>query len=211
LVVGDDLHGSKNVVSTNLARRYALLYNVDISGVDPCFSIPDPNISGKLRDTAIKEEDIVKFLAKGGNYYTILEMPDTELAFRKIPNGDKLSVIKLYRSATKEYFKDIRAQINKSEDKETTYNEFIQRKRLNPLTLNVYIRKVMSANVPQSQLYHYIDSLNILPDFLDVNWPFNQKYLEDQFVKKTGIPVEEFLTGAKRDLYMNVAKPTSFL
>ena len=163
LIVGEDLHNNKVAVSTNLARRRALLYNVDISGVEPCFNVPDPNISGKFRDIAINAEDITKFLAKGGHYY-ILEMPDAELKFRKLPIGDKMTATNHYRTAVKEYFK--------SKDKKKTYTDFVQKKRLNPLTLNIYIAKVEEAKVAPGHINHFIDSLNILPDFLDVNWPF---------------------------------------
>ena len=113
LVVGDDLHNTKMAVSSHLARRRALLYNVEMGNINPCFSIPDPNISGKFREIAITDEDVSKFLAKGGNYYTILEMPDPELKFRKLPIGYKMEVIKKYRSAVKEFFK--------SKDKKKTY------------------------------------------------------------------------------------------
>ena len=194
---------NKVAVSSNLARRRALLYNIDPTNVDPLFDLPDPNISGRFRDIAVTDMDVLKYMAKGGNYYTILEMPDSELKFRKLPTNDKMTIINHYRSAVREYFK--------SKDKKKTYADFIQKKRLNPLTLNLYITKVEEANVPVGQLSHYIDTLNILPDFLDTKWPFRKKYLEKEFVKKTGVSLEDYMGGVKRDIYVNVPRPTSRL
>ena len=88
LVVGEELHSSKMAVSSHLARRHGMIYNVDMSNVNPCFSIPDPNISGKFREIAITGEDVDKFLAKGGNYYTILEMPDA-----RTPNSENYQLV----------------------------------------------------------------------------------------------------------------------
>jgi hypothetical protein len=203
LVVGSDLHNHNTVVSTNLSRRSALIYNVDMTDVEPCFSISDPNISGKFRDIAINDQDLLKFLAKGGNYYTILEMPDTELKFRKLRTGDKMTCIKTYRSAVKEYFK--------SKNKKLTYRDFVLRKRLNPLTLDIYINKVIDAKIPQNQLSHYIDALNILPDFLDHTWPSKKIKLDNKFIQNTQISLNNFLSGEKRDIYINVLKPTKLL
>jgi hypothetical protein len=205
LVVGNELHNNKKEVSSNLARRHALLYNLDISNVNPCFNLPDPNISGKFRDVAINSDDINKFLAKGGNNYTILEMPDTELKFRKfkVPLQEKMTVINLYRTSLKEFFK--------SKEKKKTYTDLIQRKRLNPLTFNIYMKKVEEANVPFNQLNNYIDALDILPDFMDAEWPYRKKYLEKDFVEKTKLSISAFLNGDKRDLYINVTRPTERL
>lgn len=205
LIVGNDLHNNKNTISSNTARRCALLYNVDLSSVDAYFNLPDPNVSGKYRDPAIaiNKEDVLKFLAKGGKYYTILEMPDPELKFRKMPTGDKMTVINLYRSAIKEYFK--------SKDRKKIYNDLIEKKRLNPLTLRLYIDRVENANISSNQIFHFIDSLNIIPDFLDIRWPYNKNYLEKEFIKKTNISFENFLNGHRRNIYINVPRPTERL
>ena len=142
--------------------------------------------------------------------------------------------------------------------------DLIEKKRLNPMTLQIYINKVQEAKVAPSQLMNYIDSLNILPDFLDSRWPYKKKYMEDEFVKKiTSLEnaelaelvrrqrqldsdlekvkqtsavfdklfqelsevtdsinditlnyktiLERFLSGDKRDIYVNVARPTKRL
>ncbi len=266
LVVGEDLH-TKICVSSDLARRHALFYNVDISNVEPCFSLPDPNISGKFRETAITEKDVDKYLEKGGNYYCLLEMPNDEIKFRIKNSKDlneameaKLAVIKLYKVAVKEYFKHVN-------NREEIYSDLILKRRLNPLTLNVYIEKVNNANVTRGQLNNFTDTLNILPDFLDVQWPYIKKKIEyefterlvniikkekkkeeeeeeeeeeedktknkkekeknkkekekqkekekrnalENFLKTSDISFEKFLNGEKRNLYINVLKPTGFL
>ena len=84
-----------------------------------------------------------------------------------------------YRFAVKEYFK--------LKDKKKIYDDLIQKKRLNPLTLQIYINKVIDAKVPNNQLMHYIDTLNILPDFLDPNWPSRKKFIEQSFVENIAI------------------------
>jgi hypothetical protein len=203
LIVGDDLYDNKIAVSSNLARRAALMYNVDPTIINPLFSVPDPNISGKFKEVAITKEDVFKYLEKGGNPFTILEMPDAELKFRKLPIGEKDRVIKTYRNAVREYFK--------SKDKKETYDDLIKKKRLNPLTLGIYINKVKSANVPPTQLTQFIDNLNILPDFLDYKWPTRKKILDKEFVESTGMNVNNFLDGEKREMYINVPRPTSLL
>ena len=203
LIAGDELHNNKLAVTTNFARRAAFLYGVDLSNVNPCFRLPDPNISGRFSEVAINEKDIIKYLEKGGNYYTILEMTDEELKFRKLPLDDKLLTIKYYRGAVKEYFK--------SKDRPKTYKDLIQKKHLNPLTLNIYIENVSSANIKSGQLSHYIDTLNILPDFLDLNWPHRKQFLEKQFLEKASISIDNFLNGTKRDIYLNIEKPSKRL
>lgn len=203
LVVGDELHNNTVAVTSNLARRRALLYNVEPANIDPMFNIPDPNITGRYRDVAVNADDVTKFMAKGGNYYTILEIPDAELKFRKLPTGDKMTAINHYRAAVKEYFK--------SKDKKKTYTDFVQKKRLNPLTLNIYINKVEEAKLAQGQVSHFIDTLAILPDFLDIKWPFRKKYIEKEFIEKTHISLDNYLNGEKRDIYMNVPRPTKRL
>ncbi len=86
--------------------------------------------------------------------------------------------------------------------------------------MDIYINKVLDAKITSNQISQYIDSLNILPDFLDPRWPSNKKYIEEEFIKKTNIPdgtlhsnisVDRFLKGEKRDLYINVLKPTTRL
>ncbi len=257
LVVGEDLHNNKVAVTSNLGRRTAFLYKADPTVIEPYFNIPDPShpqSAAKFREVAINAEDVVKFLAKGGNYYTILELPDAELKFRKLSTGDKITVVKHYKSAVKEYFK--------SKDKQRTYDDLIKKKRLNPLTLNGYIDKVSKANVPTGQLSHFIDTLDILPDFLDAGWPTKKTYTESEFankimdksvlgdfpekiknkekeilkvtnaehkkiltqekdmlIKEMNIVskaehkriLDKFLNGEKRDIYINIAKPTKRL
>lgn len=217
LVVGENLH-SKVDVSSNMARRNALIYGVDPSNVDPYFNIPDPShpaSASKYREIIVKDEDIIKFLAKGGNYYTILEMPDAELKFRKLPTGDKMTVIKYYRIAVKEYFK--------SSDKKRLYTDLVQKKKLNPLTLNSYINKVNEADISPNQLSNYIDNLNILPDFLDINWPSRKKYIENELIEKIVNYFENhseekvinfmnnFFNEKRRDCHINITRPTKRL
>ena len=77
--------------------------------------------------------------------------------------------------------------------------------------MNIYIENVSSANIKSGQLSHYIDTLNILPDFLDLNWPHRKQFLEKQFLEKASISIDNFLNGTKRDIYLNIEKPSKRL
>lgn len=214
LVVGNELH-NKIDVSSNIARRLAFMYGIDPRNVDPLFSIPDPNISGKYRNVVITEEDVLKYMAKGGNYYTVLEIPDDELVYSKRINNmiglDEKSKNKIqvkdYKNIVTKYYKTAAKEYFKSKDKKRTFVDFIRNKKLNPLTLKMYIDKVEEKNLPVGQISNFIDNLNILPDFLDPEWPTKKMKLEKKFADSTGINLQNYVNGHKRNLYINIARP----
>lgn len=176
LIVGENLHEQNPSVSSSLARRRAMVYGVDMSEMDPCFNIANIVTEAGHRSTAIETEDVVKYLAKGGNYYTRLEMSDKELIARKQQEYmfDKQKVVNFYKSAVKEYFK--------SNDKQITYKDLINKKKLNPLSLNKYIDRVIEEDISDKNIGQFIDSMNIVPDFTDISWLDKKRANEQDFV-----------------------------
>jgi hypothetical protein len=116
LISGNDLHTVYGI-SDNYARRAALVYNVDLYNIDPYFGVPNvlTTINKKMKH-ALHKEDILKYLEKGGQAYTMLEMSDAEVEERKKMkiinerylymrdkqfNGYKEALLKYYTSSYK--------------------------------------------------------------------------------------------------------------
>jgi len=237
-VVGPDLHKNEDVTHY-LARRCALVYNVNIADVDPLFSSNEPNIIGSNRTFAVQKEDVLKFLQKGGKPFGGIEFTDRELKYRdtkKMLNyfyiqQQKVKYTKRYKEATIDY---IKARAKGEQD--SVLNEIIYDRHLSIEMLKKYIEKVDTNEIPASKLKEEVENFNIDPDFLDINWPIRKKILDRNFVK-TGLPlsnndntivdkivkienkeakigeilINNFLKGTKRNIYLNISIPTTLL
>lgn len=203
LVVGEDLHLSGGV-SSNLARRCALFYKIpDFDGMNPCFSLNDPNISGKFEKVAIKLADVIKYLEKGGEPYSILELSDQELKFRKLSMVPKQQVVKTYKDMLKAYVT--------TANKDTKYNYIMKHKDTNSMMMNKYIKEIDSMTGFRKQdLISHIQNMDMTPDFLKSDWPVRKKVIEEEYLER-GIDIKKFISGDRRVLKINIGVPKRML
>jgi hypothetical protein len=173
LVVGEDLHQNLYEVSSAEARRFALLYEVDIDEIDPCFSIANPLTQAKNRNIMIDKIDVIKYLQKGGKSWTLLEMSDAELTARSIVIRDKQKIINFYKEALRNHYNS---------------KKNIDKKELNSIILQRYVdmidEKISTNKFNKSTLSKYITDMNIELDFLDTNWTKKIDQLEFEFLRK---------------------------
>ena len=216
LVVGENLH--KNIdVSSNLARRLSLVYNVDMSLIDPLFSVNDPNIIGNSRQILITREDSLKYAEKGGIPFTGIEFTDKELEYRLekgiIKKYETLTLLKKQKYIYTKKYKEAAIEYYISSDKEEKMDEFI-RKGLNEPSIYRYIdaleEKLEKVNkVTKKVIDEVMNNITIEPDLLDSRWPYVKEESEKKFENlpndsDSGVSLKKFLEGKKRKIYLDI-------
>lgn len=220
VIADDDLHKQYGITN-NIARRCALVYNVDLYNVEPYFGTPNVLTTiNKKMNYAINKEDIMKYLQKNGNPYTIMEMSDAEIEERK-----KLKLINekylylrdiqfnTYKGALLKYYQSSNKKQTMKNLMENGYNG----KKMDNDCLLRYKDAIDNAIDKQkirknkSDIEKYIPMLPIQPDFVDSMWPIREKFVNDTFKENFGITVQQFLSSRTREINMNIDKPKQFL
>ncbi len=222
VITGTDLH-KKYGISTNDARRCALIYNVDINDVDPGFGVSDILTKGptKRPNFALHKEDILKYKEKGGNPYTLLEMSENEVVERKRLNSpmynkydDKVShwrneQSKAYHTAVEMYY----ASTNKEKTLEDILSKTIKYTKIDRVCISKYIRYIDMAiekgNVSKKKdsIKQYAAGVEFYPDIIIDSWHQRKKYIDKQFHQRYGFSVEHFIGNNRRNLYIGISQP----
>jgi hypothetical protein len=228
LVSDDELHKQYGITN-NSARRCALVHNVDLQNVEPYFGTANVLTTiNKKMNYALNKDDILKFLEKKGNTYTILEMSDAEIEERrklKLINERYLYTrdiqFNYYKGALKRYY-------SSNNSKKTMQNllvDSVQGLKLNNKhiikldnnTLLKYRDAIDDAieknkiRKNKGDIEKYIAMLSIQPDFVDSSWHLREKYINENFEKNFGITVDHFLSNKKREIDMTIDIPKEFL
>lgn len=229
MVISDDELHKQYGITNNSARRCALVYNVDLGNVEPYFGTANVLTTiNKKMNYALNKDDILKYLEKKGNAYTILEMSDAEIEERR-----KLKLINekyLYlRDIQFNYYKGALIKYYSSNNSKKTMKNLlidsvqglrVNNKHLVKLDNNTLLKyrdaideaiekKKIRKN--KGDIEKYISMLSIFPDFVYGEWYSREKYVNDNFEKNFGITVEHFLGNKKREIDMTIDIPKEFL
>lgn len=206
------------------ARRAALVFNVNLTSVDPYFSVANAYTSyTKRHNVALTKDDVVKFVAKGGIAYTVMEMTDNEVAARSAAHEVNENQLKKRKIQYSNYSRAVTEYIF-SKDKDVTLRGLLaevhfgtQYKKYDRACLVKYIEEVQAAISTKKiaknrdSVKMYISQLHIFPDFLVDNWDERLALITKDFRDRFGLELAEFLKCNRKNLEMAMAAPDSLL
>ena len=99
-VIGPNLNNTE--ISTKGARRLALLLNIDISKIPPCFSAK-PNEKSERVGSSITVEDVMMYFERDGKYYYQGELPPESLGGKKYLKREERKAIEEHKQLVDKY------------------------------------------------------------------------------------------------------------
>jgi hypothetical protein len=202
--VNEDLHSSESV-SSNLARRAALFYEMNLDTVTPCFSDDKRDIEGsgitRESDHAIIKQDVLLYLKSGGS--------------KRISGADERGLIKNFRyhhyaerKAIMEYTKPYKIALYSLNNKRLhgDIDKTAENYRISSEKLEEYWEIVNEdATSKEARVSFIKDNFWLRPEVVNYRWSSLKPKIEKEFEKATTLldqpmALSTILDGSTREI-----------